>query len=377
MALDPERAKRARRWVLGCTGGCLGAIVILGVVGYLVARHFYQAMPIVPPQTFLTRDTSAFAFVRVDPAVPLTMETALDVVMLPEMVSVYTTESGQARQPDRKMAGDFITSIAPLQAVVVLQPEEKGRVIHGGLALSVRSGSRLLSLVVRQKLAATFVPFEGAEIARLARDAFVALYANNYMSSDREDLIKAWIGNLNAERARRTQAAQGVRPAAPPLSISPALRRAYDRLDAGQPLVFATLNSHRELVSLASLITDEQARRFIEERGVASDAVLSLAGQIKPLSNRDAELTVFADCINAETAAQMRDGLINVAGATGDKWPLTDMTVEIRDDTTLVVTARIVDLPAKVAGMVAAVIHRTQGEGGKPAPAPQPAAAPL
>ena len=111
------------------------------------------------------------------------------------------------------------------------------------------------------------MPFEGAEIARLARDAFVALYANNYMSSDREDLIKAWIGNLNAERARQAQAAQGVRPAAPPLSISPALRRAYDRLDAGQPVVFATLNSHRELASLASLITDEQARRFIEESG--------------------------------------------------------------------------------------------------------------
>ena len=40
----------------------------------------------------------------------------------------------------------------------------------------------------------------------------------------------------------------------------------------------------------------------VAEPGIASDNVLSLAGEIKPLSDRDGELTLFIECADAATA---------------------------------------------------------------------------
>ena len=372
MGMSTERERRARRWVWGCTGGCLGCIVILLVGIYLGVRHFMQPVVVVPPQTFLTRDTSAFLFVRVDPQVPLMMETAADVILRPEVIGVIPIKPGEQIDLDREKSVDYLSSFAPVQAVLALQPEKEADVIHGGLAVSVRSGSRLLSALVKQGIKApvTFHEYKGAEIAALSENAYVALRENNYMSSDREELLKAWAGNLMLERQREEQAAQGGHPPAPALIISPALKRPYDRLDSSLPIVFASLNTRHELASLTALISNEDARRLIEYTGIVSDGVLSLAGQVRPLSPRDAELTLFIDCADADLAGRMRDRLEGAAGGSGgDVWPLKDTAVAVQDGTVLKVTGRINDLPAKVADIVAAVIRRA---GQAPAEAPQP-----
>jgi hypothetical protein len=380
MAMDTERQRLARKWVWGCTGGCLGCIVLVLLGIYVAFRYYMYAVPVVPPQVFLTRASSAFLFVRVDPQVPLTMETALDVALQPDVHKRIPTKSGGPLPLDRRTAAEYIASFAPLQAVAALEPGEEESAIHGGLALSVGRGSRLLNVIVGAKFKTlpAVSEYRGARIAAAGPDACVALRGNNYMSADNEELLKTWAANLKMERQREQAAPSGPEAPAPALTVSPALGRAYERLDAGLPIVFACLNAHGELASLAELVPGGDARRIIESTEIASDNVVSLAGQVKPLSPRDGELTLFIDCAGPGAAARMKDGLDAAAREAGDKWPLKETEVTLEAPALVVVKGRIEDLPAKVAGIVSAAVERVVNapKAAPPSPQPPPAQAP-
>jgi hypothetical protein len=371
MAMDIERQRRARRWVWGCTGGCLGCILLTALAVLMAFRYYMHAVPVVPPQTFLTQDTSGFLFVQVDPKVPLTMETALDTILQPAIIQVVPTRPGETAETDRQKVAAYISSFAPLQCVLITQTAPKEDLMHGGLAVSVHSGSRLLSALARKSIETPFTSYEGADLATIDKDRHVALRSNNYMSADREELLKTWVESLKAERQREQQAKYAGQPPAP--RISPALKRAYDRLDAGLPFVFATLNDHHELASLAGLISDDKLRQLVDETGVVSSDVLNLSGEIKPLNDRDVELSLLIECADSDAATGLMDRLAAAVRNAGPEWPLQETAVSVNSPNVIEVKGRVNDLPAKVAAIVADVADRVRAAHAPQLPHPPPA----
>jgi hypothetical protein len=199
-------------------------------------------------------------------------------------------------------------------------------------------------------------------MAALAADRFVALRSNNLMVAGSEDLIKSWTAALQAERQSETGADKDAPPPVP--DLAPALRAAYERLDASLPLLFASLNERHELASLADLAGDLQTRDLLERSGVLSEDIVSLAGQTKPLDANTGELTLFIDCPSAQAANALVIRLAEVQSQAGPRWPLGRMSA--RSNGTLVtVKGRIEDLPAKAANIVNGVIrgvHPKPGE---------------
>ena len=352
MAMDGERQRRARRWVWGCSAGCLGSVLLLALVVFVGVRYVLGPTPIVPPSTFLTQQTSAFLCVRLGRDIPLTTETLLEVV------------------PDRRQAEAYLSLFAPVQCVLIVQPGEQDGVGHGALAVSVRHGSRLLLAMLRKEIGGPFRQQNGAEVAPLDEDLSLALLGNNVMSTNDEDILRQWIENLNARRRREGQPAS--QPPAP--DASPEFGRAYDRLDTEAPLVFVCLNGHKELESLASLVAEEDARRFIGQTGLAAEGVLSLSGQLKPVGLRSAELSFIIDCGDPAGAAAMKDRLQAAVVHAGKRWPLKSTTLAVRAPGLVLVSGTLDNVPAMMSGFLRAVVDRVRQlhEGRSPAPHPTP-----
>jgi hypothetical protein len=359
MPMDLQRQRRARRWVWGCTGGCLGCILLAALAVFLTARYLLEPVPVVPPQTFLTQQTSAFVIARVDPAVPLTVVTA-------QALAGLLGERGADPVLNREAMEACLSIFPPLQCVLMVQRGASGGATHGGLAVSVKRGSRLLTRLTEAEVAratqppAQFTAYDGAKMAALAKDFFVALRKNNVMLADSQDVIKAWTDALQAAREREAEEGSGP----PPVDLSPAFKAVYDRLDTSLPLLFASLNVHGELESLAGLAGDPEARDLLERSGVLSEDIVSLAGQVRPLDANTGELTLFIECPSAQAANALVIRLAEVQSQAGARWPLKRMSA--RSNATLVtVNGRVEDLPAKAAYIVNGVIRGVHGKPGE------------
>ncbi len=343
LGMDRERKRRARRWVWGCTGGCFGIILLMALIVWAGARYLLQPMPLPPPQTFLSPQTSAFLVARVDPDDPLAALTA------------------ERLFPDERMAETLLDLFAPVQCVVVLEPGEPEGVVHGGMAASVNKAWRLLPYMVKRMIGKPFSRQDGAEVTSLDATSHLGICRNTALSADTDELLKRWIGRLNAG-ARAEGGPAGI-------EVSAALKRAYDRLDADLPLLFVCLNRHGELASLAGLIADEDARQVIRQTGLTGEGVVSLSGQLRPVDPRSAEVTFLIDCGDRADAEAMADRLRAAVRQLGRKWSLRATTIEVQPPGVVVVKGRLDDVPGTVAGLVEGLYRRVQG-GAPTAPHP-------
>ncbi|MHC4789661.1 MAG: hypothetical protein ACYS8K_10740, partial [Planctomycetota bacterium] len=63
--------RRRRRWIWGCTGGCLGFMVVVAAAIFLAFRFLGRPVPVVPPETFVHPETEALLVARVEHDDPL------------------------------------------------------------------------------------------------------------------------------------------------------------------------------------------------------------------------------------------------------------------------------------------------------------------
>ncbi len=310
-------------------------------------------MPIAAPQTFLTQKTTACLFAHVEPDDPAMLATARGV--LKELASA-SPEAGDSADTDAGKVTEIIGALAPLQCVVTVESDDQG-VARGGVALSLRHGARLLTLLARKKSATPLGKLDGADVVRLGETGRMAILGNNYMLSHNQGLLKTWIARLKAERARMEQTAGGAKTS---VSVSAAFKRAYSRLDLSLPLVFVCTNANGDLASLFGLLDDKTASDFAHRTGLTSDSILSLSAEVRPVGPKAAEVTFLIDCGDRAGAAQLKDRLEAAIAGIGKEWPLGRTSLAVRPPGVLVVEGRVEDLPAQAVAIVAGIVRHAR-----------------
>ncbi len=353
MAADQQRQRRARRWVWGCSAGCFG-IILLVVLLLAGAYYLMSPMPIAAPQTFLTQKTTACLFVHVEPGDPVMMGAARDV--LRELASAGLEAGGEGDSMEPNQATQFLSVLSPLQCVVTLESDGEGAA-HGGMALSVRNGARLLNFIARRSSETPLGKQDGADVVELGSDGRMAVLRNNYMFSADQDLLATWIERLKAESAQRGEAAGGEEDS---VNVSPAFKRAYSRMDTSLPLIFVCTNANGELAALSGALGDETLAGFVSQTGLASDSVRSLSGQVQPVGPKAAEVTFLIDCGDRAGAQAMKDRLEAGIAQVGKRWPLGTTSIAVESPGVVAVKGRIEDLPAQAASIVGAVVRHAR-----------------
>jgi len=256
-ALTPEQRRR-KKWLWGCTGGCLGFIVVVAVLLFVAARLVKRALerpqPIVSPEFLVTAETDAFVFATVQPDDPLMVGTTVRLLMLPAVRDKAPTREGRPLTMDADTARVNLRQIAPIQAVVLLERLGERERTGKGLIVSVRRYAPLLALLVRGVIKAqedegSSSEYKEATLLIKEDGTAVAVRDNNLMLADREDLVRAWVDSLELHTPSEEQA----RAEAPPaeLQAGPLLKSAHELLGRTAPIRFACGNEHGELRALA------------------------------------------------------------------------------------------------------------------------------
>lgn len=364
MSLLTSESRRRRRWVWGCTGGCLGFIVAAGALVAGFIWYLRCPQPVVPPETFVTPDTGAVLFVRVEPDNPLMVEAAVRLAMLRVVWEKVPTKEGRKLQMDAEAARDAVLRAAPLQVVVLLQPgQEPGR-FDTGAVFSVHKFSRAYAMAVRGVIKrraqdGTVSEHNGATVFVNGDGKVLAVRGNNYMTADREEIVTQWMARLEQQRAREERWPEGEQPV-PELDADAPVRAAYERLDRKLPILFACVNSHGELAALLSLAPDGETRQALVAAGAASPNVVSVSGQIEGLDYPDAALRLYVECSDAGFAERLQEALEELVQAAGDASPLREIVVRRKDGALLRIDARIEDLPDKLSGLLRYLADRQQ-----------------
>jgi len=382
-AVTPEQ-KRRKKWLWGCTGGCLGFIVVVVVLmfvgGRLLKRMLERPQPMVSPELLVTAETDAFVFATVQPDDPLMLGTTVRLLMLPTIRDRAPTPEGRQLSMDADTMRVNLRQVAPIQGVVLFErlgePERTGK----GLIVSVHRYAPLLALLVRGVIKAqedegSSSEYKEATLLIKEDGTAVAVRDNNLMLADREDLVRAWVDSLELH----TPSEEGA-PFEPPraeLQAGPLMKSAHELLGRTAPIRFACGNAHGELLALMAVIPEDQGRAELAATGLASPEVLCLSGQFESLNNLDAILTLFLTCADSGSAGQLQERLRQFADAAGDSAPLKEVAMAQVSDAVLRIEARVPNLPDKViwlAERVAALKEKPaagQGdEGEEPAPTP-------
>ena len=369
MDIEIAEFNRRRRWIWGCTGGCLGFLIILGAVLAGCWMWFGAAVPMVAPETFVTPQASAFLFVRVNPDDPMMVEVPVQLTMLPAIRADLPTASGRPLPLDAAGVRVNVERIAPLQLIVISQPDpdpEAERLLAGG-ALSVTHWGRLWDRAVRAIIAQNAqkqgLPepetYKGGMIAMGADDVALAVHTGSYMAAESKAICRYWLDRISAQR----QSPEDV-PAAPslPEELNPLLRKAYERLDADAPVRMVSLNADAEIAHLLALVPSADLRQALQQTGVAGKDVLSFAGQLASINSRDARLTLHLTCADDAGAARLHDALGELVRGAPAGGYLKDVAVERREGRVVTVTGRIENLPDAVVAFVSRLLEARKAE---------------
>ena len=289
---DEDRLHRRRKkWIWGCTGGCLGLMVAVtvGIIG--IYLWFARALPLPPPETFLTPGTSAFLFVR----------------------GQVPTKDGRPLEANVDTIRAAVLGVAPAQLVFASAPAD-GAEPRWAVALSISRFGRVIGPIARGLIAqqareqglAQPETYKGGAISVADGGAAFAVRANSYMVAEEESFLRAWLDALQAER-ERPEPPEGAAPL--PAGMDPGLLDAYDRLDRESPVRFACLNAHGEVAALLDGLPSEQVRARLLEAGMAGAGVRSVSGQLLSMNSLDAALTLRISCADEETAAGIETAL--------------------------------------------------------------------
>ncbi|MCK4283797.1 MAG: hypothetical protein KAX44_05735 [Candidatus Brocadiae bacterium] len=345
--------KRRRKWVWGCTGGCLAFIVTVGAVVVIAVYLLMRSVPVVPPETFVTPEAAAFLFVRIEPEDPLMVETAVRLASRPELRQRVRTKDGEQLSMDAARARDVVLTVAPIQLVGVLRPGDGEERFHRAVAVCIHKASRFFTMWARMAVksgaeaGSAVSEYKGAAVLTTPEGKTFAVRRNNYLWADRAETVRAWVDRLEERRAREEEAAGG-EEAVPPLDAAPTLKAAYERLDRDLPIRFACGNAHGELRVFLALLPKGPVRNRLAAAGAGSEKVVSVAGQMQGLNNRDAALRIYVDCADSGFAQRLLETLEAVVAEAPDSAPLKEVRVKREEGTVLKMDARIENLPDKI-----------------------------
>ncbi len=207
----------------------------------------------------------------------------------------------------------------------------------------------------------SFEDYKGATVLVMKEGRAFTIVDNNYMGADRKETVHYWIDRLERERKLREQAPAG-QARRPELAAGEPLKRAFERLDTNQPILFVCSNGRRELAGLLMLMPEGRPRDVLKATAVAAPAVLSLSGQLRGINNLDAQLTLLLECSDAQFAAGLHERLEELLSNLPDSFPLQEVKLTREGGTVLRLEARIEDFPDKVARMVTYLIRRQEKE---------------
>lgn len=347
MSMMASEERRTRKWVWGCTGGCLGFIVIIAVVVGVGIWLLVRPTPLVPAETFVTPQASAFLIARVDPADQLMTRIPAAVLARPEISRLLPTQSGEPLELTEEQALQTMKGFSPMWLVLVVEPSEQQRALHGGVAFALQRYSKLLRLAAGHRLhkSGDARDYKEATIASLGERTYAGVRGNNFMTADSEELLRRWVDRIVAARARAEHQDE---PAQPGLEVQEELKRAVERLETDQPIIFACLNAHGELAALAEALPDAELREHLRAAHIFGPHVSSLAFQIRPATSRDGRLTAFIECRDTSSAAQVRDVIQQLLAEAGEEAALSDTTLNL-EETVVSLDALITDIPGHVA----------------------------
>lgn len=289
--------KKKSKLLWGCVGGCAGVFVVFLVLLGVGVWWFTGAVPVVPPETFVTEDAAGFCILEVPKG-----DSAIAGFLVEVLKESPFSQRMQNQGQKQTASGEQLGALGPLHGIVLISPDAGGQLRVGG-AISLHRFSRPLGkmLAAGEKPETTY-----RETAIHSREkALLGIRKNNFMWSAGEEQIRTWTDRLAAQR----QAEDGQAG----IAASGALKEAYGRTEESRPIRFACLNTDGELRRFLGSFAESEPARALLGTGIASDPVVSVAGDARPADKEDLDLTVWVECSDAETARSVRDGL---SGAT-------------------------------------------------------------
>ena len=352
---DQERLIRQRKkWIWGCTGGCLGLMVVVAAVIIGFYMWLARALPVPAAEAFLTPEANAFLFVRVAPEDPMMVEVPVRLAMQPAVRGRVPTKDSRPLQVDAEQMRAAVVGVAPLQLILVGTAAEGSPQLRWAFAVSITRLGRLADLVIRRLVVKQGLPeaetYKGGTILVADEKAAFAVRTNTYMVAEEKPLLRAWLDGIQAdlERAERSDAGEPPLPA----GLDPQLLEAYGRLDRGSPVRFACLNAHGEIAALLGKLPSEQVRVRLREAGMAGPGVQSVSGQLQSMNSRDASMTLRVSCVDDETAAGIEAALTELVGSEERAPHLRDPVVQRQDGHVVELTGRVENLPDRIAALL-------------------------
>ncbi len=356
-----DGSSAGRKWMWGCTGGCFGLIVvgiiaIVGLIWYVIA-----AVPVVPPETFLLGQSTAFAIVRIEPDDTLMMELPFRIVAHPEVRRHLPEQQvdPQAREANLEQARDRLRRLAPLQAVGLLLPVEAEQnadepTFTSAAVFSVRGYSRVFRLLLLSRLQEHVTEeYRDAAIVERPEQPRLAFRENNFIGAERMETVHALVDRIVEQREREAAAPPDEVPR-PELDLEPRLQEAYERLPQNAPVRFACLNEQGEMAYLAERLGIEQNDEMEEALGLFGPDVLLLSGTLEPVDATDADFMLRWDFHEEASAQAAEEGLRRLLEELPDEPDLEQLRLDRPEPKAVRVRVRIRNLSDLVARLAAA-----------------------
>ncbi|MCD6416951.1 MAG: hypothetical protein J7M08_09700 [Planctomycetes bacterium] len=334
MGMEADGGVRKRKWLWGCVGGILGFIAIVTVISVCAWLWFSKSVPVVPPETFVAPDASAFAIVRAEPDDALMAECITRLMAAPDVRRRLDAQGLRSQGPQ------IILGMAPVQMIIVAQGPREGRRPACGIALSAHKYGRgvfaMVSGVSRPKYV---LKCHGVKIKK-TDEGVIAVRKNNFMWATGPEIVRAWI-----ERLIRQRQADPAENAAPELDATPEVKAAYQKLNQQAPLLFCCLNENDRLAKLAERLP---AQSGAEALAAGSKDIRIISGQIETAGPSAGKLTVWIECAGEEAADTLSPFLRAAAEQALDEADLKGLLIQ-QDGAALEVQVTINNLPARLA----------------------------
>lgn len=313
--VEPGGKQRSsgKKWLLGCGGGCLTTVVVLAVVAGLVIYYAMRAVPILPPETFLVRNTDGFVVSRItkdDEAIIRELQKVLK--RLPEI----TDMSEQARKNWRQQqanAGEALASAGPVQVVVLQQVTSDGE-SSGAMVISIRRLSGFFRWTINWSLdslpaeGGSVEEYEGTTIGTSKDGTSVAARGNNFIFSENTDVIKHWIDRIKKQRTAESKAEEKKAPA-PSSQLTGELKKLYETLPQDVPVRFGFRNEDGQLRALIQKSAMMESLKSLEEMGVLGEKVNAVGGELQTESGSTGKVGLKLLCADVPSASEFEGRL--------------------------------------------------------------------
>ncbi len=328
-AVSEAKSGKKSRLLWGCVGGCLGIVVLVLVLIGVGVWWAVGAVPVVPPETFVKEESVGFGIV----------EMREDDSAMKRFVARTLQEPALARGAQQEtVRAEQLGSLAPLQGVLIVS-QDGGRRLSVGGVISVGRFSRPLGKILAGQTPATGEYKRTTIHARGRR--FLGIRKNNFMWGASEEHIREWTDRLVKQRGAKTSTAE--------IAPSGVLQEAYDRTEKSHPVRFAWLNESGQLRHFLERFEESVPAKTLLDAGIASESVLSLAGDAHPMNEEDVALTFWIQCSDAEKAGTVRDGLLGATGSVQETFGVQEVQAELVGGNIVEVRGTFRGVPQKIA----------------------------